>query len=663
MISLEYFEDDADEARRILEAMSRRASERIGRPCTFAFASSLDAAAVQRLLELELDAFGAPGVAFTRRDLDEIMADPEALFITLEIDGRMEGCLFGYWEWPDQITVPGSDFFLDSAMVSSKYRGKGIGRVAITGVLLLVDLLECRRIGIAAWQQGPRGRGLVRFYRRFGFARVVGAGGPHAKMVLGRDEARLARWRLELEMPPDGWGPPKPGRLWPRVDERLLAGRFYAAMGLGETLYLVAPFEFAYLYLTLNRPDWAVLVMVAGTVAALIAGMPAGVLADRWSRKLVVLLGGALAGVGLAAVPLAVTARGTRQLVSTCAAFAVIGIGQTLMAGAAEAWVVDNLHVAGRRDLIQTFYGRVRSVAAAGGAIAAAAALALLLGTVVDRGLLNLLWFIGGAGFVVSVLLAATIPERRPAGDESATGARPRVTDALRVLVGRRFLLMISLAIVLAASSGTASDEAFTVALITRGFDARLFAPLSIVDSLLGIAGPLIGIALARRLGVTRFLALFLVLEATCVTVLFASGGVATLLGLYVLLDLLDDAWDPVALARLQALTPSAHRATISAIVYEFGSIAELAALGVFALMLGRHRAALEQATPDLLEAFSGQAHAVPVLPAVWLGLTVPELAIVIFIGFGLLSVPFVLASGNPVPPAPRRPRSASAPE
>ncbi len=663
MISLEYFEEDADEARRILKAMGRRASERIGRACTFALASSLDAAAVERVLELELDAFGAPGIAFTRRDLDEVLADPEALFVTLEIDGRMEGCLFGYWEWPDQITVAGSDFFLDSAMLSSANRGRGIGRVAITGVLLLVDLLECRRVGIAAWQRGPRGRGLIRFYRRFGFGRVVSGSGPHAKMLLARDEARLARWRTDLDLPPDGWGPPKAGRIWPRLDERALAGRFYAAMGLGEALYLIAPFEFAYLYLTLERPDWAVLAMVAGTVAALIAGMPAGVLADRWSRKLVVLLGGVLVGVGLAAIPFAVTAAGTLQLALTCADFAVIGIGQTLMAGAAEAWVVDNLHAAGRPDLIQSFYGRMRSVAAAGGAVAAAVALALLLGTVVDRALLDLLWFIGGAGFVVAVLVAATIPERRPATEGGEAGARPRVTDALRLLVGRRFLLMMSLAIVLAASSGTASDEAFTVALITRGFDVRLFAPLSIVDSLLGIAGPLIGIAVARRLGVTRFLALFLVLEATCVTVLFASGGVATLLALYVVLDLLDDAWDPVALARLQALTPSAHRATISAIVYEAGSVAELAALGVFALMLGRHRAALEQATPDLLDAFSGQAHAVPALPTVWLGLTVPQLAIVIFIGFGLLSVPFVLASGNPTPTAPGRSRPGPAPE
>ncbi|MDE3172162.1 MAG: MFS transporter [Gemmatimonadota bacterium] len=663
MIALPYFEDEAGEARRILDAMSRLASARTGHACVFELAPSLDDAKAERVLQLQAEAFGGADVAFTRRDLSEVTADPDALFLTLHVDGEFAGCAFGYWEWPDQITVPGTDFFLDSAMVAAPYRGRGIGKLAVAGLLLLADLLECQRVGIAAWLRGPRGRGLIRFYRRFGFARVGGAPGPHAQMAVSLDDAKVARWRIELELAPDGDRLPVPGRVWPRADERRLAGRFYAAMGLAEGLYFVAPFEFAYLYLTMSRPDWAVYAMAAGAVAAMAAALPSGVWADRWSRKRVVMIGGALIAVGLTAVPFAVSAPGAAELAATCAAFAVMGAGQTLMMGSAEAWVVDNLHAAGRPDLIETFYGRVRSVSAAGAAVAAAGAFLLLLATAVSQSLLDALWLTGAVGFALAVIVAARVPERRVEGEAAVSGpALPGVRDALRALAGRRALIMIGVAIILGAAAGAAAQQAFTVALITEGFDARMFAPLSIVDSLIGAIGPIIGIAFARRIGARHTLVLGLALEALAVGILFVSSGVGALVAVYVMLDLFDDAWDPVALARLQSLTPSAHRATISALVYQLGAAAEFAALGAFALMLGRHRQALEAATPDLLEAFSGKAPPPPALPAVWLGLPLPDLAIVLFVLLGAAAIPFVMATGDGAERVTGRPRSAPAP-
>lgn len=666
MIGLAYFETDAEEASRILDAMSRLASERTKRTCVFSLATSLDEPDAARVLELEAEAFGARDVAFSRRDLDEVRADPEALFVRLDVDGRLEGCFFGYWEWPDQVTVAGTDFFLDSGMVSAPYRGHGIGRFAITGILLLASLLECQRIGIAAWLGGPRGAKLVRFYRRFGFARV--RNGPHAKMALALDDEKLARYRIDLELAPDESALPSPGRAWPRADERALAGHFYLAIAIAEMLYLVAPFEFAYLYLTMERPDWAVLATLSGVLTAVVTAVPAGIIADRRSRKVAVLVGGVILGLGLVAVPAAVRASGGAQLLATCAAFAVMGAGETLMTGAAEAWAVDNLEAAGRPDLIESFFGRMKSVSAAGAALAATGALLLLLVLTVGRGIIDLLWVAGGLGFLAGSLLMLRIPEHRAhidaAGDD---GVWPRLREAFGVLGGRRALAMIAGAIVLGIASGAAAQEAFTVSLITRHFDARLFAPLSIVDSAIGAVGPILGIALARRMGATRMLAFVLALEGLSLSILFVSGGIGPLIALYVLLDLLDDSWDPVALARMQALTPSAHRATISTVVYEIGSVAELAALGVFALMLGKNREALEEATPDLLEAFSGKAQSAPTMPSVFFGLSITDLAIVLFVGIGVVAIPLVLAGNGRTPMPTDRgvsapPRSAPAP-
>lgn len=655
MITLEYFEKDAREARAILEAMGCAATAQCGERCVFSLVGSLTREMEEDILALEQDAFGAAGVAFDRLGLDEVRSDPDALFLILEVNGKLQGCCFGYWEWPDQITVAGTDFFLDTAMVSRGFRGHGIGRVSLAGVLLLVRLLECHRVGIAAWRRGPIGNRLVDFYRGFGFEKVESGRNPHALMALDLDRAPTASWRRTLGLipgepaalaPPMGRGS-RTGRIWPREDERALVGRLYLAVGLSEALCFVTPFQFAYLYLVMAKPQWAVLPMIVATAAALVTGIPAGAIADRWSRKWVVLGGAAASAAGMAAIPFAVVVSGRWQVVLACAAFALVGVGETLMGAASEAWVVDNLHAAGRRDLIDIFYARVRSIGALGAAFAAAAALILLLTSTVDRALLNILWFVAAAGFLLSAGLAATVPEHRmpheAAGDEGQFWLRLR--GAVGALAARPALLYTAVAIVLASLSGVVSDDAFVVALITKGLDAKMLAPLNIADHLIGIAGPLIAVRLARFLGATRLLSLFLALEALAVTVLLANRSLMIIVALYVVLDFLDDVWDPVALARLQLLMPSSHRATIMAAVQEFSALAQLLALGAFALMLGRHSKALEAATPDLVEAFSGHAPPPPHLPAVFLGLPVPELAIVMFIAFGLLALPFIAAA------------------
>jgi hypothetical protein len=646
MIDIAYFEEHADEARCILEAMGRLASERTGTKCKFSLAPTLDAAAKARVLELQAEAFGSPDTAFTAQDLDEVNNDPDALFIMLTVDGGIEGFCFGYWEWPNQITVPGTDFFLDSAMISDRFRNHGVADLAISGVLLLAKLLDCTRVGLVSWTGGARSSQLLRLYRRFGFVRVLN--GSKIKMACALDDDKIARFLLELELTPADDRLPLPGNLWPRADERALIGSFYIALALSEIMYIVAPFEFAYLFLVMDRPQWAVGVTMAGIVASMIAAIPGGIIADRYSRKLTVLIGGFLAGFGLMALPIAVTSSGLTQFAAASGAFMMAGAGETLIASGAEAWIVDNLVAAGRPDLTQPFFARMKSVSALGAAIAGTGALLLLLHTV-NRHVLDLLWYVGGLGFIASVIVVARIRERRPhsysADDEPGTWKRMR--EALSALAGRRALLMISVAIVLGMASGMAAQEAFTVSLITKQFDARWFAPLGIVDSLDGVMAPVLGLFLAKRLGANRMLVFVLGLEVISLAILFVRADIATVVALYIILDLLDDAWDPVALARLQKLTPSRHRATIVATVYQFGSVAELLAVGAFGLMLGRNRAAIEQATPDLLEAFSGTATHAPKLPAIWMGLSVPDVAIVVFIALTALAIPMLLVHGK----------------
>ncbi len=184
-----------------------------------------------------------------------------------------------------------------------------------------------------------------------------------------------------------------------------------------------------------------------------------------------------------------------------------------------------------------------------------------------------------------------------------------------------------------------------TVALLTGGLDARYLAPLTLVDSLLGVAGPALALTLARRGDPTRVLVTLLVVQGVVVCVLFLRRDLFTLLALYVVLDLLDDIWDPIALAQLQGRTPSARRATVSSVVYQLGAGAQLLGLGAFATLLGAYSEELRDATPDLLSAFSGVTEALPEPSVVALGLPVAELALVAFLGLGVLAAPLVAAS------------------
>jgi hypothetical protein len=211
------------------------------------------------------------------------------------------------------------------------------------------------------------------------------------------------------------------------------------------------------------------------------------------------------------------------------------------------------------------------------------------------------------------------------------------------LIARRRGLLLLGSAMVIAAFSGAVADQAFDIALVTRGLDARALAPLGILDDMIGMIAPLIGVLLARRLGANRLLALFLVLPAVAVLVFFTDPGLWVVILLLLLLAFFDAVWDPVAEARLYSLIPSAQRATVGSIVNQVSGVAMVGGIGLFALLLGEHSEQLQAATPDLLEAFSGGAATHVEVPTSLFGLPITDLAIVLFTMAGLGAIPLLL--------------------
>lgn len=65
--------------------------------------------------------------------------------------------------------MEGTDYFVDSAVVSLAYEAKGIGSRAGLMVLYLLYLLGYRSIGITTEPRDKTGRELIGFYHKLGF--------------------------------------------------------------------------------------------------------------------------------------------------------------------------------------------------------------------------------------------------------------------------------------------------------------------------------------------------------------------------------------------------------------------------------------------------------------------------------------------------------------
>lgn len=204
MIDLAWFEEDAAEAERILDATGQRICRVIGRRTTVRFVSHLDDPIRRRTLELNEEVFGREGEVFDRQGLSEVEEDPDAMFVVVEVDGVIESCWFGYYEVPERPVVETADYVIDTALVSRRWQAHGIGRSMAAGILLLACLFgDVRRVGVVVWAEGQVER-LVAFYRQLGFVDAPCPGSPHRCLVVDIDAGHAAVWR-EILRPSTRW--------------------------------------------------------------------------------------------------------------------------------------------------------------------------------------------------------------------------------------------------------------------------------------------------------------------------------------------------------------------------------------------------------------------------------------------------------------------------
>ena len=300
------------------------------------------------------------------------------------------------------------------------------------------------------------------------------------------------------------------------------------------------------------------------SVTGFVTEIPAGALADRWSRRGVVVLAGVLQAAGFV-VWTAAPAFGAFAV-----GFVLWGLGGALVSGASEALVHDGLADVGAESSFARVYGWMT-----------AAELLVQIPTAVAASALFALGgyrLVGWASVVVcllAALLALRFPEpERVADGETSLGAtlREGVREAVHTPVLRLTVLAVAL-----VGALDAVEEYFPVLAAAQGVPVTAVPFAVLAVALAGALGAALG-GRADRLP-DRALPVLLGAAGLCLAATVLLPALAGLVALCVFYGLYL-AVLVVAEARLQDRIDSPHRATITSVA---GLGIELGSLLVFA--------------------------------------------------------------------------------
>jgi predicted MFS family arabinose efflux permease len=302
-------------------------------------------------------------------------------------------------------------------------------------------------------------------------------------------------------------------------------------------------------------------------VTAFVAEIPAGALADRWSRRGSVVLSSVLEAVGF------VVWTALPGLPGFAAGFVLWGLGGALASGAAEALVYEGLVAAGAPDAYPRVNGWISATQ-----LLTQLPCALLASGLYAAGGYPLVGWVSVASCLVTAALALRFPEppRVPDGDGDAVGMRAGLAAALR----RRGMVLLVAALALVGGID-AVEEYFPVMAGEWGVPTTAVPLAVLAIPLAGAAGAALGGRAgrlpARRLGALLVAAAGLLAAAAVWGRSPALGVVALGYGCYMAVLV-------VAEARLQERITGRYRATITSVAAVGVEVTSLAVFGAWAV-------------------------------------------------------------------------------
>lgn len=432
----------------------------------------------------------------------------------------------------------------------------------------------------------------------------------------------------------------------PQGTEAALLSRFYWSSLVSETFNVIQPFQFIFLVLVLDEPAWAPIPLLIESVIVFLCEIPTGIIADKFGRKFSCLLGDTLSGIGWLIVPVITILDGYTQLIVVCLIFGLEGLGQTLVSGAEEAWVWDNLVAKKQLNLAEQFFAREKSLSSLGGIFSATVIWILLLTAPVSTELINGLWLISGVGQIASVIILLKMPEYTLSESNRDKFEQDNVflqnkgafRAGLLAILRIKPLFAFTAVLLIITFVTSITGDAFELSMIIRGLNPRELAPLAILTDIIGFIAPLFVVSLVRSYGAPNVLTALIIIPVFAFSAFYLAPPLLFVVGLFLLANLLDDIWDPIADSMLHSFIPSSLRATIGSTINQFSELVSIGGIGIFTIMLGQQGEILQEAIPSLVEAFAG-TEKVELPPGEGIfGLFAAEAALLLFSAIGLIA-------------------------
>ncbi|MBL7253998.1 MFS transporter [Paractinoplanes lichenicola] len=311
-------------------------------------------------------------------------------------------------------------------------------------------------------------------------------------------------------------------------------------------------------------PLQLVLVGTLMEAVCFVAQVPTGVIADRYSRRLSVIAGYLLMGVGLLVWGL------FPSYAAILVANVVWAIGAVCVDGAEEAWAADEIEPE-----------RVTRAFVRGGQVSQAGALAGIVAAVGLTAIEPALPIVVGAvvTLALAVLLIALMTEDR----WSPATKREKVSSQLSAVRGNVVLVAILGGTLFAGMSSEGFDrlsQPFLIPFVGGHPVELVFGGLAIVAALgsivvTGLAGRWIDVVRPQRVG--RVLAVVQALTAAGMIGLGLAGHWWSAVGLYLAVRLLRDTAGPILNVWLVSATAPESRATVFSIVSQADALGQVA--------------------------------------------------------------------------------------
>ena len=323
--------------------------------------------------------------------------------------------------------------------------------------------------------------------------------------------------------------------------------------------------------------------MANGLIMTLLE-IPTGALADAYGRKASTILGFAGFAIGMLIIP------SITDPVQLIIVFAAWGLPITLISGASEAWVVDNLKAVDREDLIDGYFAKDESISMLGFIFAS-----ILAGLVVKYWGMDMIWYISGVSMLATIPVLMVqkeyfVPEKLNLKG-TMKQASQNIKEGARFSISDRQVLYLLIAVIFISIGSEFVMILKQPYMELMGIPREFFGYLAAIGSALCVGTPFLAKAISQRTSNKNYyLAMHTLIFATImIAIIFVNMAWLAALVL-IILSIRWSMFNPVFEPYFQNILPTEIRATMGSfknMVYAAGLLIGDLILSVFTDSVG----------------------------------------------------------------------------